>query len=174
MHQSERLQRLQIDGGRTMFLTSKTRVAPLSQVTVPRLELLGTLLLAKLMKSNSEALKNDLKLLPAICYTDSQVALCWIVGDNKEWKPFVENRVKEIRRLVPVEQWYCPGKDNPADLSKRGVTTTELISDPLWFYGHSQLKDIDSLEYFSRVLSGGNEYESETVSYLFTCHVANL
>uniref|UniRef100_A0A1X7UER6 Uncharacterized protein n=1 Tax=Amphimedon queenslandica TaxID=400682 RepID=A0A1X7UER6_AMPQE len=88
-----------------MFLTSRTRVAPFSGVKVPRFELLGILLLTRLMKSISEALKDDLKLLPATCYTDSQVALCWIVGDNKEWKPFVENRVKDIRRVVPVEPW---------------------------------------------------------------------
>lgn len=50
---------LQIDGARMMFLASNT--------SVPRLDLLGTLLLARLVKSIS-----DLKLF---CYTDSQVAL---------------------------------------------------------------------------------------------------
>lgn len=64
----------------------------------------------------------------------------------------MENRLKEIR-LVPVEQWnyweqwkYCPEKDNPADLPTRGVTTKELTSDHLWFYGPSQLKVTDSLQ----------------------------
>ena len=48
------------------------------------LELLSALLLARL------ALKHKINLGDSICYTDSQVALCWILGVDKEWKQFVE------------------------------------------------------------------------------------
>ena len=86
------------------FVASKTRVAPTKSQTIPRLELLGALLLARLITSIYDALKPEIVLLPCICYTDSLVALYWIKGEKREWKPFVDNRVKEIRRLVPSWQ----------------------------------------------------------------------
>ena len=39
------------------------------------------------------------------CFTDSTVALYWIQGVDKEWKPFVMNRVLEIRDKVPPACW---------------------------------------------------------------------
>ena len=39
----------------------------------------------------------------------------------------VQNRVKEICKLVPSECWsHCPGQENPVDTPSRGLTTTEL------------------------------------------------
>ena len=52
-----------------------------------------------------------------MCSTDSQVALYWISGEGREWKQFVQNRMIEIRRLVPHVRWrHCPGTQNPADI----------------------------------------------------------
>ena len=43
------------------------------------------------------------------CFTDSKVALFRIRGLEKEWKQFIQNRVNEIRKLVPGECWdHCP------------------------------------------------------------------
>ena len=82
------------------FLAAKTRVSPLRKQTIPRLELLSALLLSRLMTSISQSFENELKLLPPRCFTDSKVALYWIQGIDKEWKPFVQNRVTEIRSLI--------------------------------------------------------------------------
>ena len=73
----------------TEFVCSKTRVAPL---TIPRLELLSALLLARLMSTVQTALEPELALGEPVCSTDSQVALFWICGENREWKQFVQNR----------------------------------------------------------------------------------
>ena len=52
---------------------------------------------------------------------------------NKEWKPFVENRVNEIRHNVNPSLWsHCPGRSNPADLPSRGLTTLEVSVSQLW------------------------------------------
>jgi hypothetical protein len=122
------------------FVVSKTRVAPLQGLTIPRLELLSGLLLAKLITSVSTALEAELNLNPPTCYTDSMVALYWIVGVNREWKQFVENRVREIRKLLPVESWkHCSGRENPADLPSRGLPLIELSVSKLWRNGPSWL-----------------------------------
>lgn len=123
-------------GNTVNFVAAKTRVAPANKQTIPRLELLSTLLLANLINNVSMALKPEVELKEICCFTDSKVALYWIKGTNKEWKPFVENRTNEVRRLVPPQCWnHCPGKENPADLPSRGMTPIELVGSRLWRYG---------------------------------------
>ena len=122
------------------FVASKTRVAPTSKQTIPRLELLSALLLAKLITSVAKALEPVIEIQEIRCFSDSKVSLYWIMGETKEWKPFVENRVIEVRKLVPSLCWeHCPGKDNPADLPSRGITPTELAGSKLWRYGPNWL-----------------------------------
>jgi len=133
--------KVETDGGSsTSFVTSKTRVAPVNKQTIPRLELLSALLLANLINVTVSALRQDLEIDSVVCYTDSKVALFWIKGLTKEWKPFIQNRVNTIRKLVPADNWkHCPGEDNPADLPSRGVTPTELVGSTLWRHGPSWL-----------------------------------
>ena len=58
------------------------------------------------------------------------------MGVTKDWKPFVHNRVQEIRELVPIDCWHhCSGRDNPADIPTRGVTPLELVKSSLWWHG---------------------------------------
>ena len=68
--------RVETDSGcYTRFVAAKTRVAPLQVQTIPRLELLGALLLSRLLTSVTSALSSELTLNPPICFTDSKVAL---------------------------------------------------------------------------------------------------
>ena len=99
------------------FLSSKTRLTPLSEQTIPRLELLSAVVLSRPIHSIKEALSSEMKIEKVLCWTDSKTAWYWIVQSQKEWKPFVQHRVDEIRKLVPKEWWnHCPWADNPADL----------------------------------------------------------
>uniref|UniRef100_A0A1X7TD41 DUF5641 domain-containing protein n=1 Tax=Amphimedon queenslandica TaxID=400682 RepID=A0A1X7TD41_AMPQE len=121
-------------GTRCILMSSKTRVAPTSQQTIPRLELLSALLLARLMASISKNLEKTLE--KPICYMDSKVALYWILGLNKDWRPFVQHHVEKIRRLIPSTCWrHCPGMVNPADLPSRGLKPDELEKNKDWFKG---------------------------------------
>ena len=142
------------------FVVSKTRVAPRQELTIPRLELLSGLLLARLISNVTESLSPDLSLGQPTCYTDSQVALYWIIGHGKEWKQFVQNRVSEIRELIPVTCWkHCPGVDNPADVPSRGLTPLELSANRLWHCGPDWLaKKTDE------VLLGGAEAPEDCVA----------
>ncbi len=124
------------------FVASKTRVSPIHHQTIPRLELLSALLLAKLMKGVTTSLESELPLSQPACYTDSKVALYWILDSDKEWRQFVQNRVSEIRKLIPAACWkHCAGKDNPADLPSRGLALLELSVSKLWIQGPSWLKE---------------------------------
>ena len=118
------------------FVASKTRVAPLHNQTIPRLELLGAVILARLVTAVEGALKCEVPIKKITCWSDSEVALCWIRGVDKEWKQFVQNRVNEIRRLLPVEGWkYCPTDSNPADIPSRGMDPSQLATRALWVKG---------------------------------------
>lgn len=70
-------------GARSTFVAAKTRVAPLGTTTIPRLELMSALLLARLITSVQQAIEMELTLDKPLCFTDSQVALCWIRGRSQ-------------------------------------------------------------------------------------------
>ena len=83
-----------------------------------------------------KGLESRLSLSETTCYTDSKVALHWIRGAEKEWKQFIQNRMTEIRTLLPDAIWvHCAGKDNPADLPSRGMSLTQQATSDLWKKG---------------------------------------
>ena len=123
------------------FVVSKTRVVPLKSLTIPRLELLSAVLLARLITTVSESLSTRVELREPRCFTDSQVTYFWIRGVGRDWKPFVQNRVNEIHKLLPPDCWiHVPGKENPADIPSRGLTPLELSQNPMWTNGPAWLK----------------------------------
>ena len=135
---------LQLEDGESVgvrFLASKTRVTPVSGTTIPRLELLSALLLAKLLTSIRDVLQTILQLEDPICFTDSTASMYWIKGVQHDWKQFVENRVTSIRGLVHQDCWYhCPGSENPADIPSRGLSASALAESQLWMNGPEWLQ----------------------------------
>ena len=118
------------------LVTSKTRVAPLTDISLPRLELLGALTGARLINCVHEALTDVLRVNEIVCWSDSLVTLYWIKGINKHFKQFVENRTLEIRKNTEIQFWrHCPGTLNPADIPTRGMSATEFVNNDLWFKG---------------------------------------
>ncbi|XP_035217413.1 uncharacterized protein LOC118190749 [Stegodyphus dumicola] len=100
------------------FVIAKSRISPVKKITIPRLELLACVLGARLARYTVETL--CLVDVPIYYWTDATVALSWIQREEN-WGVFVNNRVKEIRKLSKQECWrHIPGKLNPADVSSRG------------------------------------------------------
>jgi len=127
----------------TSLVISKSKVAPIKKLTLPRLELLAALLCARLLTFTKRALK-----LPEDvnyhCWTDSQITLSWIKGDPNRWKTFIANRVVEIQELTSPSNWlYCTGSENPADHITRGLSASELIHST-WLKGPAFLSEIDT------------------------------
>ena len=93
-------------GVATSLVVSKTRVAPLKTQSIPRLELLATLILSRLMQRTKDELGKVRKLERIICCTDAEIVLHWIQWKEKIFRQFVQNRVAEIRRNIQIDTWY--------------------------------------------------------------------
>ena len=124
------------------LVAAKSRLAPMKPSTIPRLELLGNLLLSRLMVSVKNALSSVLKISKEYFWTDSQITLAWISSQKKEFKTFVENRVQEIRRNTDLNDWlYCETKQNPADLLTRLKKLENFQACGFWWEGPDFLKE---------------------------------
>ena len=128
------------------FVTSKTRVAPLVEQTIPQLDLLSALILARLVSHVKYVLEGSIQISYVRCWSDSEVTLHWIRGENREWKQFVQIRVCEIRRIVPPHAWsHCSSKENLADIASR-ETSPATLSESTWFSGPEWLTSYEEIK----------------------------
>ncbi|KRZ47850.1 Transposon Tf2-6 polyprotein, partial [Trichinella nativa] len=145
------------------LVMSKTRIAPVKRVTLPRLELMAALITARLISFVKTSL--EIKFSKVVCWTDSQVALRWIQGDSYRWKPFVGNRVESILELTDAQWWrHCPTADNPADILTRGCRMKDLVSNNLWWHGPHWLtkcEDAWPMAKFESVIDRNPEFQAE-------------
>ena len=118
----------------TSLVASKTRVAPLSATSIPRLELMGAVLGLRLTLSIAKVLKIDQSLLTF--WSDSMNVLWWIRKPSRSLRPFIANRVGEIHDSSSPTQWrHVNTHQNPADLPTRGMSVTEVKRSEMWWRG---------------------------------------
>ena len=128
------------DDSSTHLIMCKNRVAPQKKLTIPRLELMGALLLARLMAVVAAFLKH-LKIDAIVYYSDSMNVLYWLRSEHRMWAVFVACRIKEINALSSFTSWkYVPTDQNPADIATRGLKPSELKESQLWWHGPEFLR----------------------------------
>lgn len=119
----------------THLICSKSRVAPLKKLSLPRLELSAALLLANLFESIIHALRR-LNIEKTILWSDSTIAIHWIRSSPHTLKTFESNRVNKIQEITSNCEWrHIRSEHNPADLISRGLTPKEILNNTLWFNG---------------------------------------
>ena len=133
------------------FVTAKSRIVPAKKkYSIPRLELLGNLILARLMSSVVGALKEEIAITNTLCWSDSMITLCWIKSDKKELRPFEDHRVTEIRKNTDRDKWFhCRTDQNPADVITRFHSYDDEKSR-LYFDGPLFLKDLDERDHYEQ------------------------
>ena len=153
------------------LVTSKTKVAPIKRLTIPRLELCGAHLLAQLLHHVKEVFR--LPLHNVYAWTDSTIVINWLIGDPRRFKTYVGNRVSQIVDLIAPDRWkHVNGIQNPADCASRGLFPSELLNHKLWWNGPDWLY-LDSSEWpgQSDNLPPNNSSDEETE---ICCHTMVL
>ncbi|XP_031337212.1 uncharacterized protein LOC116166396 [Photinus pyralis] len=131
------------------LLAAKSRVAPLKNLSIPRLELMAAVIGVRLYTTVKESLYMEME---PFFWSDSTTVLSW-VRRPEEWSTFVWNRVSEIRKLSCSENWHhVPGKLNPADLPSRGCSAKQLLESkwwegPQWLYQDVSIDPQSDLDY---------------------------
>jgi len=124
------------------FICAKSKVAPIkSKLTIPRLELQGCLLLAKLLNFVKNTYSPKLQFSKISAYSDSTIALAWLRGEPQNWNTFVCNRVSKIQEYTNSSDWYHIYTHlNSCDPASRGLLPQDLLHNSLWWAGPSFLK----------------------------------
>lgn len=100
---------------------------------IPRTELLGNLLLVRLMNSVKQGLESQVTISDRFYWDDSIFCLSWMKAFDKEYKTFVQNRLSKIRELSNIENWnIVKTNSNSADMLTK-FSTDLFRPDSFWW-----------------------------------------
>ena len=128
-----------IDGIEMSFVLGKCKIAPIKQLSIPRLELQAALYSVQLRTLIVK--EHDLRIDSVTHWTDSVTVLQWLLSADKKQNVFVANRAAEILESSTMdERKHVKGELNPSDIGTRG-TTIEKLKESEWLSGPIWLKD---------------------------------
>ena len=137
------------------LLYSRTRVAPLVQHTIPRLELGAAVLAIQVDVTLIRDISADI-FQSSVYWTDSMIVLAYLQVNSKRYHTFVGNRVARIISHSEASQWrHVPSEQNPTDLASRVVQWPKFLTP--------------SCEKLIPVLESGIEVKRNVISYNYVC-----
>lgn len=118
----------------SLLLSSKSRVAPMTNVTIPRLELLASLMLSEQVTTIIDAC--EWHSADVTLWSDSMIVLSWIKKDQNELKAYVANRISIIQDLTKNYKWKHVSS---GDLVSRGMKVNDFLKSRMWLEGPAWL-----------------------------------
>ena len=119
------------------LIFSKSRIAPLKETSLPRLELLAVLIGTRSINFITQSLQ--LEIHRKTLWTDSQYVLHWLKS-KKILTRFVQRKIDQIRSNKGIK-FRCVSTDkNPADITSRGCTVKMLNGNEFWWHGPTWLR----------------------------------
>ncbi|XP_059352180.1 uncharacterized protein LOC130698697 [Daphnia carinata] len=116
------------------FTMAKVRVAPILQISIPKMELQGALLAVRLVNYLLEEM--TLPISSVFFWVDAMTVLRWIHANHHRYNVFVANRISEILDSTTPQQWrHVPGILSPADECSHGLCPSELDPNHRWYRG---------------------------------------
>jgi len=115
------------------LITGKSRVSPKQKISIPRIELLGSLLAVRLAKRIKDAYR--FKFGKVRFFTDSSAVLGMLQCNSLSFLEFVGTRVSEIKsKSCPEKEWFwVPTDCNPADLGTRENAAPADLREGTWY-----------------------------------------
>ena len=108
----------------TRYVISKSKVALIQQLSIPKLKLEAATLGAKLAGFCESEMTIDVK--SKIFWTDSTTVLSWIKSMDRQ-KMYIANRLNKFAENSNKDDWrHVSGKMNPADHGTRGLAPCDL------------------------------------------------
>ncbi|XP_053661730.1 uncharacterized protein LOC128710893 [Anopheles marshallii] len=116
------------------LIGSKTRVAPLKLLSIPRLELQAAVIGARFADHITKT--HRLKIDRRMFWTDSRNVVSWIRSDHRRFSTFVAFRVSELFEITNTNEWrWLSTKVNVADDGTKWQGDPDLTSSSRWFRG---------------------------------------
>ena len=101
------------------FVISKTRLASIKTLTIPRLELQAAVVTARLKTKILEEI--DFEVNEMYFWSDSKIVLHYLSDANRRFSVYVSHRVAKITSKSDMNEWHhIPGTMNVADDCTRG------------------------------------------------------
>ncbi|XP_015121522.1 uncharacterized protein LOC107044229 [Diachasma alloeum] len=116
------------------LVCSKSRVAPLSGLSILRLELCAATILKRLYLETKDQL--DFSIDQVYLWSDSTIVLCWFKKAPHLLRTFELNRIADIQVLGNQVSWrHVRSEDNPANALSPGQLSSDFVKNSLWTSG---------------------------------------